>query len=138
MPSSKQPLEPGSPRSNGGGGVPSGQAGVSSPLDGGRGVSNNGQGPADVYPLRDFGNVECHNSVELVVFRFVSFGRLAHLRRWLLALPHVTSARIAGYVNQTALFSVAVTPGTSSSLLVPPGTRLISSDGRRVELCVDP
>jgi len=85
--------------------------------------------------MRDFGSVECRDVVELVIFRFASFGRLAHVRRWLQSLPIVNSVRIAGYVNQTALFSLAVAPGTASSRLVPPGTQLVSSDGNRIELC---
>src|SRR4051812_29569125 len=43
--------------------------------------------------LRDYDTVECVELVELVIFRFASFGRLAHVRRWLQALPHVLAVR---------------------------------------------
>lgn len=92
---------------------------------------------AEVYALRDFGDVECRGSVDLVIYGFSSFGRLAHLRHWLLSRPHVSWARITGYVNQTALLSVGLQPGTPSAVLVPTGTRLISSDGQRLELSVN-
>lgn len=93
---------------------------------------------AEVHPLHDASGVACQAEVELVVFRFNGFGRLAHFRRWLTTLPEVHSARIANYGRQTASFELAVSPGTTSGSLVLPGTRLIGSDGRRVELCVEP
>src|SRR5687768_13187035 len=65
-----------------------------------------------VQPLRDFGVVPLRQQVELVVLRFLGFGRLAHFRRSLLALPHVTAARITGYAEQTAFFTVTLAPGT--------------------------
>ena len=92
---------------------------------------------AQVYPLRDVSDTTCPAEVELVIFRFISFGRLAHFRRSLLALPGVRAARIASYGDQTALFSLSLTPGTSAGSLVLPGTRLIGSNGFRVELCVE-
>lgn len=92
---------------------------------------------AELYPLRDVGDVECGERVELVIFRFAGFGRLAHFRHWLLSLPHVTAARIAGYGGQTASFDLVVDRGIRSSALVPPGTRLLASDGHRVELSVE-
>ncbi|MBI4261734.1 MAG: hypothetical protein HY658_14355 [Actinobacteria bacterium] len=80
--------------------------------------------------------IECQPEVEIAVTRFTSFGRLAHLRRSLLALPQVSSARITRYSGFTAFFSVTVAPGTLAGALAVPGTRLIASDGRRVELRV--
>ena len=92
---------------------------------------------AAVVPLRDDGGIECSGEVELVIFRFMSFGRLAHFRRSLLSLPQVLSARIRGYGDQTAYFSIALTPGTRASSLAVPGTRLLAANGGRVELCVE-
>lgn len=92
---------------------------------------------ARVYPLRDATEIACDGDVELVIFRFTSFGRLAHFRRALLSHPGVDDARIASYGEQTAFFRIRVTPGTASGALVLPGTRLIASDGSRVELCVE-
>ncbi len=97
--------------------------------------SVNGQ-DAKVVPMRDFEGMECETEVEIVVTRFTSFGRLAHLRRSLLALPHVSSARIIRYSGFTAFFTVTVAPGTRAGALALPGTRLVSSDGRRIELRV--
>lgn len=93
---------------------------------------------ADVHPLRDASGIECSTAVELIVFRFSGFGRLAHFRRWLTTLPQVRSARIVNYGGQTASFELGLAPGTPSGALVPPGTRLIGSDGHRIELCVEP
>lgn len=101
------------------------------------GQRRTGSHQAEVHPLRDFGSIECSADVSLVIFRFVSYGRLAHFRRSLQALPHVTAVRIASYSDQTAQFALTVNPGTSSGSLQLPGTRLLSSDGRRVELCVE-
>lgn len=95
------------------------------------------RGGAELHPLRDAGDVECGERIELVIFRFAGFGRLAHFRRWLLSLPHVVSVRIVNYGGQTASFDLLVDRGTRSSALVLPGTRLLASDGHRVELCVE-
>jgi hypothetical protein len=94
-------------------------------------------GGADIRPMHDVGEVGCETEVDLVIFRFSSFGRLAHFRRSLLGVPGVRSARIANYGDRTALFALNVTPGLRSGALVLPGTRLIGSDGKRVELCVE-
>ena len=92
---------------------------------------------AEVHPLREAGGIEVSSEVELVIFRFMSFGRLAHLRRSLLSMPHVVSARIRGYGDQTAYFTLAVNPGTRAASLAVPGTRLLTASGGRVELCVE-
>ena len=92
---------------------------------------------AEVYPLREAGGVEVSSEVELVIFRFMSFGRLAHFRRSLLSMPNVVSARIRGYGDQTAYFTLAVNPGTRAAALAVPGTRLLTASGARVELCVE-
>jgi hypothetical protein len=102
------------------------------PPSNGHAPSTNGQ----VLPMRDDAGVECASEVEIVVSQFTSFGRLAHLRRSLLALPQVSSARITRYSGFTAFFSVSVAPGTRAGALALPGTRLVASDGRRVELRV--
>lgn len=106
----------------------------------GHAPATNGQAPAangaNVLPMRDDAGVECAGEVEIVVSQFTSFGRLAHLRRSLLALPQVSSARITRYSGFTAFFSVSVAPGTVAGALALPGTRLVASDGRRVELRV--
>ena len=104
----------------------------------GQAPASNGHAPAaaNVVPMRDDAGVECASEVEIVVSQFTSFGRLAHLRRSLLALPQVSSARITRYSGFTAFFSVSVAPGTRAGALALPGTRLVASDGRRVELRV--
>jgi hypothetical protein len=104
----------------------------------GHAPATNGHAPAgpNVVPMRDAAGVECASEVEIVVSQFTSFGRLAHLRRSLLALPQVSSARITRYSGFTAFFSVSVAPGTVAGALALPGTRLVASDGRRVELRV--
>ena len=102
-----------------------------------RAATNGHADRADVRALRDFSEIVCADEVELVIFRFTSFGRLAHFRRALMGHPGIDDARIASYGEQTAFFSLRVVPGTASGALVLPGTRLINSDGRRIELCVE-
>ena len=75
--------------------------------------------------------------VEVVVQPFVGFGRLAHLRRQLLELPAVRTARIVGYDNSEARFAVAVEPSASGGDLCLPGTRVQNISGGLVYLAAD-
>lgn len=90
-----------------------------------------------VYPLHATQAAPCSGEVEVVIFKFMSFGRLAHVRRSLQSIGAVRGVRITGYGDQTAFFSVTVAPSTPASSLVVPGTRLLSSNGSRVELSVE-
>lgn len=76
-------------------------------------------------------------TVSLVIHRFSSFGRVAHVRRWLLSLPQVTAARIESYGAGTVRFAIAVSPGTTASAVTVPGTRLVTCDGASVTLQVE-
>lgn len=73
----------------------------------------------------------------MVIHRFASFGRVAHVRRWLLGLSHVSAARIESYGAGTVQFMVVVPAGTLASALRVPGTRLMDTDGTTVTLQVD-
>lgn len=75
--------------------------------------------------------------VEVVVRPFTGFGRLAHLRRQLLSLPAVDTARIAGYGPGEARFRVGLTAtGTLDDLRLP-GTRISHMSATLVSLAVD-
>lgn len=72
--------------------------------------------------------------VELVITAFSSFGRVAHVRRYLQGLAPVASARILDYAPGTVRFLLEIEPGTPSHTLVVPGTDLLDADGPRVRL----
>lgn len=78
------------------------------------------------------------SDVEVVITPFAGFGRLAHLRRELLAVPGVRAARIAGYGCGEARFLVDLQPDTSLSRLELPGTRITHISNSVVALAVVP
>ena len=74
--------------------------------------------------------------VEVVIAPFSGFGRLAHLRRALLAIPGVRGARIASYDHSEARFVVDLDDGTSPSRLQLPGTRITHLSTSAIALAV--
>jgi hypothetical protein len=82
------------------------------------------------------GQVQAFDDVEVVVSPFAGFGRLAHLRRQLLAVPGVRTARIAGYGPGEARFRVGLAPTASLDDLRIPGTRISHKSSTLVALSV--
>lgn len=81
-------------------------------------------------------SVRSASELEVVVRPFAGFGRLAHLRRQLLNVPGVQSARIAGYGPGEARFRVALGPNASPRDLAIPGTRIAELTATLVTLAV--
>lgn len=74
--------------------------------------------------------------VVVVISPFAGFGRLAHIRRELLAIPGVRAARIAGYGCGEATFHVDLNPGATTTDIILPGTRITQASDASVSLGV--
>lgn len=74
--------------------------------------------------------------VVVVISPFAGFGRLAHLRRELLALAAVRAVRIQGYGRGEARFVVELHDDASPRDLAIPGTRIRSITESAVSLAV--
>jgi len=77
-----------------------------------------------------------NGDVVVVISPFAGFGRLAHLRRELLALPSVRGVRIQGYGRGEARFVVDLHDEASPRDLAIPGTRVRSVSDTAVSLAV--
>lgn len=77
-----------------------------------------------------------NSDIDVVIKPFTGFGRLAGLRRQLLSIPVVLSARIVGYEGGEARFRVSLASNASASDLCIPGTKIVQVTASLVALAV--